>query len=174
MAEIPVEQKSNSWIWWLLLLAGIAALIWFLLANDDDVDAVASDDDIVATDTIDPAPAEVEALTGVAALGTLGTMVGRDITLDEVAVNRVIGDMAFTVGEGADETLVRFDEVQTPGTPREGLVDVNPGSMVSIAGNVRDLDVSDMPESVRADLEGTSATYIFANRVDVMNGGETP
>lgn len=174
MAEIPVEKKSNSLIWWLLLLAGLAALIWFLLANDDEVDPVASDDDIVATETIDPEVTEVEALSGVAALGTLGTMVGRDITLDGVEVNRVIGDMAFTVGEGADETLVRFDEVPTPDTPREGLVDVNPGSTVSITGNVRDLDVSEMPESVRADLDGTNAAYIFASRVDVENGGETP
>ncbi len=91
-----------------------------------------------------------------------------------MTVNRVIGDMAFTIGTGADETLVRFDEVKTPGTPREGLIDVNPGSVVSLAGNVRELDVSDLPQSVRDDLTNENAAYIMANRINVQGGGSNP
>ena len=41
MAEIPVEKKSNlSWLWWLLLLAGVIALLWAIFDNDDDTPEV--------------------------------------------------------------------------------------------------------------------------------------
>ena len=62
MAEIPVEKKSNlSWLWWLLLLAGIIALLWAIFDNDDDTpDVLEEDTAIVANDaatdveTVDP------------------------------------------------------------------------------------------------------------------------
>ncbi len=152
MAEIPVEKKSNlSWLWWLLLLAGIIALLWAIFDNDDDTpDVLEEDTDIVAN------------------------RIGDDVNLDTVPVNRVIGDMGFTVGEGANETLIRFDQVQTPETAREGLIDVNPGSTVSLAGNVQALDLSNMPQSIQADLEGGNDAYIRAARVNVQNGGVNP
>ena len=108
------------------------------------------------------------------ALSSLGDRIGDDVNLDTVPVNRVIGDMGFTVGEGANETLIRFDQVQTPETAREGLIDVNPGSTVSLAGNVQALDLSNMPQSIQADLEGGNDAYIRAARVNVQNGGVNP
>ena len=187
MAEIPVEKKSNlSWLWWLLLLAGIIALLWAIFDNDDDTpDVLEEDTAIVANDaatdveTVDPVDTGMAAdATGTVvtldALSSLGDRIGDDVNLDTVPVNRVIGDMGFTVGEGADETLIRFDQVQTPETAREGLIDVNPGSTVSLAGNVQALDLSNMPQSIQADLEGGNDAYIRAARVNVQNGGVNP
>ena len=167
MAEIPVEKKSNSWIWWLLLLLGIIALIWWLVSEADEEEVEPIDTDVVATDTVDVD----EGPLGMAALGTLGTRIGEEIQLDGVEVNRLVGDMGFTIGEGAEETLVRFDQVPTPDTPTEGRIDVNPGSTVSLTGDVRSLDLSEMPEGVREDLEGTNEAYIYASRVSVADGG---
>lgn len=189
MAEIPVEKKSSgmAWLWWLLLLAGVAALLWAIFDNDDDTPDVLDDDaetEMVAPD-VDGMAADLETngaiddaqagtIVTLAALGTLGDKIGQTVNLDEVAVNRVIGDMSFTVGEGANETLIRFDEVQTPDTAKEGLIDVNPGSTVSLAGRVESLDVSDLPQTVQDDLKGGNDAYIFAERVNVTNGGVNP
>lgn len=187
MAEIPVEKKSNlSWLWWLLLLAGIIALLWAIFDNDDDTPEVLQDEETavvgtqtepaIDTDATDTTTAEAAtgAVVTVDALSSLGDRIGGDVNLDAVAVNRVIGDMGFTVGEGANETLVRFDEVQTPNTAREGLIDVNPGSTVSLGGNVQQLDLSSMPQSIQTDLQGGNDAYIRAARVNVQNGGVNP
>ncbi len=185
MAEIPVEKKSSmAWLWWLLLLAGVLALLWAIFDNDDDTPDVLQDDSVEAVETapvVEGADADMVtadgatgAITTIAGLAGLDGRIGSTVDLETVTVNRVIGDMAFTIGTGADETLVRFDEVQTPGTPREGLIDVNPGSVVSLAGNVRELDVSDLPQSVRDDLTNENAAYIMANRINVQGGGSNP
>ncbi len=183
MAEIPVEKKSSmAWLWWLLLLAGVIALLWAIFDNDDDTPEVLQDDGVEAVETapvVDDADmvaadGATGAITTIAGLAGLDGRIGSTVDLETVTVNRVIGDMAFTIGTGANETLVRFDEVQTPGTPREGLIDVNPGSVVSLAGNVRELSVSDLPQSVRDDLNNENAAYIFAERVNVQGGGSNP
>lgn len=178
MAEIPVEKKSSlAWLWWLLLLAGILVLLWFLFFNvDGDADDVL-DDDVVAEQTVDDAAAidpnadattGATALTGVAALAGLVEMIGRDVELSDVAVNRLVGDEGFTIGEGANETLVMFDEIPTPNTPMEGNVDVNPGSRVTISGEVRAFP-GDLPQNVTEDLSASnSKAMIFANSVEVV------
>lgn len=179
MAEIPVEKKSSGALfWWLLLLAGIAALVWWLISASDETELYADADntavmtDVDADDAMNGAMADT--ITSVAVLGSLGTMIGQNVDFDNVAINRVIGDMAFTVGEGENETLVLFNEIQTPNTEKEGLVDINPGSRVDLDGEVRKLDLDEMTASVRIDIKDTPEAYIFADRVNVIGGGETP
>ncbi len=181
MAEIPVEKKSSlAWLWWLLLLAGILALLYFLFFNvdgdaddmNDDVvvEQTAGDVDAIDTtgDTTGDTAAGVGAITGVAGLAGLADMIGRDVELSGVAVNRLVGDEAFTVGEGANETLIMFDEERTPNTAMEGNVDVNPGSRVTISGEVRDFP-GDLPQNVTKDLSASnSKAMIFANSVEVV------
>ena len=179
MAEIHVEKKSSlSWLWWLLLLLGIAALVWWLIAaNDDDAevdldDGVAvegsADFDDMSMDDTSMNTGEMVAVTGVAGLATLGEMIGRDVELTGVAVNEVVGDEAFTVGEGANETLVMFDEERTPNTAMEGGVDVNPGSNVTIRGEVREFP-GDLPQSVTEEVDTTATAMIFATSVETVN-----
>lgn len=175
MAEIPVEKKSSAaWLWWLLLLAGLLALLYFLFFNvDGDADDLS--DEAVAVETVDDADAvdtadtlAVTAITGVAGLTSLTDHIGSDVELTGVAVNRLVGDEGFTVGEGANETLIMFDERRTPNTPMEGHVDVNPGSNVTISGEVRDFP-GDLPTNVTEDLSASnSKAMIFANSVEVV------
>ncbi len=188
MAEIPVEKKSSyTWLWILLLLLLAAAFFWWLLSSGDadpnvpDTSPIAGENrDAYRTSVDDGVPLSApvgdnsNALTDLATLSSLAAMIGSEVDLENVAVNRVIGDMAFTVGEGGSETLVRFDEVHTPETQREGLVDINPGSRVDIVGEVLELDLANMPDTVRADLDDAGEAYIRAHRVNVINGGETP
>lgn len=180
MAEIPVEKKSSlSWLWILLALLLLGLLLWWLLSQDAD-DEVAVDDDVnaaVVADADDDGEAEVVGgtITSLAALGMIGSAIGSEVDLDDVPVNQVVGDMHFTVGEEGNQSLVVFDEVQTPGTPKEGLVDVNPGSRVSIDGTVERLDM-DLPATVTRDIDGIEdmEAYIRASRVSVMEGAVTP
>ncbi|RPF71628.1 hypothetical protein [Aurantiacibacter spongiae] len=176
MAEIPVEKKSSSsWLWWLLLLLGVIALVWWLIAanDDDDVETAVNDDVATQTAPADGAMADGDmqanaagqtTLTGLAGLANLGTMIGQDVELTGVPVNEVVSDEGFTVGEGANETLVMFDEAYTPNTPMEGGVDVNPGSNVTITGTVRDFP-GDLPESVTREVDTDAAAMIFAREV---------
>ncbi len=181
MAEIPVEKKSSmAWLWWLLLLAGIIALVWWLVAsNDDDADVDLDDGTVVDGDAdyADPdamndtgmdASGDVAAITGVAGLASLADMIGRDVELSGVAVNEVVGDEAFTVGEGDNETLIMFDEERTPNTPMEGNVDVNPGSNVTITGEVREFP-GDLPQSVTEEVDTTATAMIFASSVETVD-----
>ncbi|MBX7535214.1 hypothetical protein K3175_06035 [Qipengyuania sp. GH1] len=179
MAEIPVEKKSSlSWLWWLLLLAGVIALIWWLIEGTNGDDELVADETVIEepyvddTAVTDPAgdtgvDGEVTALTGLAGLASLGDMIGRDVRLSDVAVNEVVGDEGFTVGEGDNETLVMFDEYPTPNTPMEGQVDVNPGSRVTIEGEVRAFP-GDLPESVTREVDTSATAMIFASRVDTV------
>ncbi|MDG6079221.1 hypothetical protein E3U23_08445 [Erythrobacter litoralis] len=169
MADIPVEKKSStSWIWWVLLILGILALLWWLFAANDDeaVDYAATETDTVAADT--QTNPEGEVITTLAALSGGTALVGRQVRLDSVAVNEVVGDEGFTVGEGANETLVMFDEYPTPDTPTEGQVDVNPGSNVSIEGMVENYE-GDVPTSVSQEVRDNSQIMIRASSVNVVN-----
>lgn len=172
MAEIPVEKKSSSsWIWILLLLLLGALLLWWLLADDDDDAELATDNDIVAADTMEAdgmANDEATAITSLALLTGGAELVGRQVRLDNVAVNEVVGDMAFTVGEGANEMLVTFNQVPTPDTPTEGQIDVNPGSRVSIEGAVQSFD-ENVPTSVSREISENTEIFIDATNVTVAD-----
>ncbi len=191
MAQIPVEKKSSmAWLWILLALLLIGALLWWLFAeaDDNDVDAYDADETVAAgqlddADTgnidtdldmdagdMDAAGATVgdagaATATGIAALAVLGDRIGDTIDFDTVRVNRVVGDAAFTVGTGANETLVMFDEVPTPGTAVEGRFDINPGNTVTFEGEARRIDRSALPASVRADIDASEEFYLFADNL---------
>lgn len=172
MAEIPVEKKSGiSPLWWLLLLLLAGLLLWWLLSDDDDeIEPV--DEDVVIADEFDDDVAVLDdvsvagPITTVAALTGLATMIGQDVDLSGVRVTELAGDMAFYVGEGDNRTLVLFDETQTPGTPTEGLVDVNVGSMVDIDGEVRANDGT-LSDGVQANVPAGTQAYIYAEDIEV-------
>ena len=180
MAEIPVEKKSSlAWLPWLLLAAGLLAVAWWFIAENDREIAASQD----APEETYPAGSDTTGmaadeelrsnaqgqtiLTGMTGLESLGTMIGRDVELSDVAVNRVVGDEAFTIGEGTRETLVMFDEARTPNTAMEGNVDVNPGSRVTVSGNVRAFP-GDVPTSVAEEVDTSATAMIFASSVETV------
>lgn len=179
MAEIPVEKKSSSLWWlWLLVLIVIAALIWWWVAetNDNDVDtvAVAPVPALVADDTqimpnAEPAsPNDTNALAMLTS-GQITGMVGQEVHLQGAPVESLAGDMAFYIGSNAaDRVLVAFDQVPTPGTAKEGLIDVNPGSRVDIDGVVRSTS-EPLPAGANFTPPAGTAAYIFASDVNVVN-----
>lgn len=66
-------------------------------------------------------------------------LIGRRVTLENVRVLSVPGDVAFWVGPNANEQLlVILDETATPGDPTtEGRYDINPGQIITIYGEAR-------------------------------------
>lgn len=178
MTEIPVQKKSSSLWWlWLLILIIVAALIWWWVAesNDNDADGAITPvpaqvaDDTRAMPYEDPASPDASSPLAMLTNSDLTGMIGQDVTLQGVPVQSLAGDMAFYIGSSeADRVLVAFDQVPTPGTAKEGLVDVNPGSRVDIDGVVRSTS-EPFPEGANFTPPADTAAYIFASDVDVVN-----
>ncbi|MGB3712266.1 MAG: hypothetical protein WA985_11310 [Erythrobacter sp.] len=169
MANIPVEKKSSSaWIWILLALLVVALLIWWLVSEVDEGDEADIANDVETVQTTGTEGVEDGRITSLDELGDLEAMIGRDVYLEDVAVTEVVGDMAFTIGEGDDEILVTFNQVPTPDTPTEGEIDVNPGSRVTIEGAVQSYD-GNVATSVSEEIADDTAAFIDAATVTVMN-----
>jgi len=141
MAEIPVERES-SFPWWLLLVGAalLGLLLWMFMANDDDADVY----------------------TTSAAI----TSVNSAVSLDDAVVTDVTGDMSFYVrAEDGERYFVVFDETPTPGTMKEGMLDINTGNVLDIDGMIRDRTFT-MPATVNATIPTTEDMFIFATNID--------
>ena len=139
MAEIPVEKKS-SFPWWLALLglALLGLLLWMFMDNDD-----------TATTTY-----------------ATPTAVNGAIDMDDLRVTQLTGDMSFYAEDAnGEDYFIVFDEVPTPGTAKEGLLDINVGNMVDVEGYVRDRNYV-LPATVNATIPGGEETFIFATDID--------
>ncbi|WP_187336304.1 hypothetical protein [Novosphingopyxis iocasae] len=173
MAEIPIEKKSGFPRWgWLLALLLLALIAWFIIGMFDGDDDVIADQTVATEQMADPVTdTSAGPITTMAALlgtGGLVAMNGREVALQDVPVESLSGDMAFFIGDSADSrALVVFDQVPTPGTPKEGALDVNPGSRVNITGTVR--EAGDLPEAATAEFPAGIDSYIYATNVDVLN-----
>lgn len=173
MAEIPVHKKGGiPWWVWLLLALIIAALLWWLLADNDRADPVT---DPLVTETTPVIDETVIADTTVGPITTMGalmgaplaSMIGREVVLTGVPVESLEGDQAFYIGDSpTNRALVVFNEQPTPGMAMEGNVDVNPGSMVTLRGTVRDGAATPPPGTTTPLPAGA---YIEASNVDVVS-----
>ncbi len=176
MAEIPVQKKSgSSWWLWVLLLLVLAALAWWLVAanDNDDVDAVVPMATQIEADGTALPNADMSStgsINNVAMLTTsqIAGLIGRQVNLKGVPVQSLAGDMAFYVGSSeADRVFVVFDEVQTPGTPMEGMIDVKSGSRVDIDGMVRAAS-EPLPNGAIAQMPAGATAYVFATDINVL------
>ena len=85
---------------------------------------------------------EPMAASGLAMLeGDLAAMAGQAISLDGVRVTSLTGDSTFTVGDGAQRTVVVLENLgegeSGPGDGSDGAYDVNVGNTVTINGTIQ-------------------------------------
>lgn len=67
-------------------------------------------------------------------------LVGKQIQLNQVQVQSVVGDQSFWIGPSPSQQIfVTFAEMPTPGTPKEGQVAIKMGQKVSLSGTIRSM-----------------------------------
>ncbi|OHB38138.1 MAG: hypothetical protein A2882_05810 [Phenylobacterium sp. RIFCSPHIGHO2_01_FULL_70_10] len=98
-------------------------------------------------------------------------LVGREVRLQGVSVQEMVGDASFWVGEDQDRRVFVILDEQIPSPPPEveGRVNVNQGQTVDVQGSVRAGD--DLPGGVLDD-EGRNALgdrpiYVWAQAAQV-------
>ena len=146
MAEIPVEKKEG-FPWWLLLLGALllGLLLWMFLGSDNDADVIADNDTTYVASN--------------------ATSVNSAVSMDDVVVTELTGDMSFYAENAAgEEYFIVFDETPTPGTAKEGMLDINVGNTLDIDGYVRDRSYS-LPATVNASIPSGESTFIFATDI---------
>ena len=143
MAEIPVEKKTGfPWLWALLGLLALAALLWFFASLGDDDAAVATYD------------------------ADRATAVAGAVDMDGLRVTEVTGDMSFYATDNSGTRyFIVFDETPTPGTAREGMLDIDVGDIVDIEGTMRDRGYR-LPATVDATIPSGEKTFVFATDID--------
>lgn len=160
MAEIPVSRKGGIpwWAWALLAVLAVVLLIWLLSStNDDREGAVALREPAVLAATEAPA-------TTIAAVMTAEP--GREVALESVRVQEVLGDRGFLVGPSANQSvLVVLDEQPTPATPTEGRYDVTAGQLVDVNGVVR--SVENIPGAIE-NLPTNTRIVVYAQSLDAV------
>lgn len=198
MTEIKVERDDKGgmpwWLWPLLALILVAALLWWILDNDDDAKAVR--EPVAAEAVVTPVPVVPIVTTGTEGNMAAGgnqmaggtgsgpitdasmlfggidqSMVGRPVQLSNVPVMQVVGDAGFWIGENEQRrTYVVLNEQRTPNTPTEGRVDVNQGQRISLNGTIRT-----KAEALRGLATGSEATlpqgvdhFLVADRVQIQ------
>jgi hypothetical protein len=157
MAEIPVERKGGIpwWAWALLALLAAVLLIWLFNQNDDPEVAV-----------LGAPTAQVAAIGPVTTIAAAMTAEpGREVALQDVQVQRVVGDRGFLVGSNDGEAMfVVLDQSPTPGTPTEGRYDVTAGQTIDVNGVMRSTD--DVPGRIEG-LPPNTRTVIYAQSLNI-------
>lgn len=200
MAYIPVEKKKRRFPWWLLLLllllpAALALILWGLYDEyQEEPEPVAYETTVMEDEQLEepigepveeptaigePPPTQgtitnVETLTQAADLAALA---GRQVQLSDMRVTNVVGDAAFIVEptgeEAARKFLVLLEEEPTPGTQVEGRYDVTQGQVVTIHGEIHELEAERpalglrgvTPEEIEPVADDN--VLLFARRLDI-------
>ena len=141
MAEIPVEKKTGfPWLLALLGLALAALLAFWLLGDDDDAQLAYDADD--------------------------RTAVAGALDLDGLRVTELTGDMSFIARSASgEEYFIVFDEVPTPGTAKEGMLDINVGNVVDVEGMMRPRDYR-LPATVKATIPAGRSSFLYATEIE--------
>lgn len=166
MAEIPVERKGDGGVpWWVWLVGALLllALLGLLTRGCNDADTTANSNNANAAATTanintntpnrnanGNANARITTegvgtatgarVTDVDIFGSITdkqSLVGRDVELQNVKVNRVLSDRVFTVTSGSGEMIVVLaDSLDSPGG-KESQIKARSGQMISIDGTFR-------------------------------------
>ena len=145
----------------------------------DSSDSLALSDDAVAggatgDDAMEDGDTQAAAPAGLAMLeGDLASMAGQTIALDRVRVTGVTGDSTFTVGDGAQRTVVVMESLgegeSGSGDGSDGVFDISTGDTVTINGTVRAFQrgmrgTTDMTETEQAAAETRRYVIVTSGR----------
>lgn len=138
MTEIPIQQKSGiAWCIWALLALIVIGLLFWLFSGNDEVEtaAMAPATTMVAEQ---PANGPITDFTALIATNDMTTLVGRQVRLDDVMVQQLVGDRSFWIGpDNVHRMFVVLDEQPTPNQPGvEGRYDVTVGQIIDVTGQV--------------------------------------
>ena len=161
----PNSRGSSGAKWlWIALIALLAVVLLFWLLNpagEPDENIVTNE---VPVDTPDiPAVQSSEPITNPALLPSIRADIGRPVAFASVPVTRMVGDDAFTIGEGGGETLVMMDETAGAELTIEDIAVITPGETVTVRGRVRSLEGMTLPAG--ADALTQRQAYIAATEV---------
>jgi hypothetical protein len=164
MAEIPVTKKSGMpWWVWLLLTLAVLALIYFLFLAGDDEEVAVVDRDVEVVETT----SLITDLTTIEQ-GTVATLAGRRVDIDNVTVDAMYGDRGFTVTDqmGATVFVVIDEVVPGPDSGDDGDLDVNDGNVVSFTGEVRAVTDGRVNNEPIEGLPAGTELYVYADDVN--------
>lgn len=145
MAEILIEKTKRGFPWWgwLIMVALVVGLLFWLFANRDQGDSTSRPSTIAASNydpeaRVDKGPAGT--ITDMATLvnSPATAVIGREVRLTNVPAGAVPADAGFWItGPAGKREYVILHEVLTPDTPIEGRIDVDEGDRLDITGVVR-------------------------------------
>lgn len=182
MAEIPIERKSGTpWWLWLIVAAAVLALLIYMFSGDEaERDPVV--EPVTAAAPVDgqAASAMNNSATGAAAgavtdlaliTGATGltSMIGREVQLNNVRVQEVVGDRTFWVGPDTNQrALVVLNEERTPGQATEGRYDVTPGQIINVNGTIRNTSDAAFGSNPIEGLPAGQSAVIHADSLNIV------
>lgn len=185
MAHIPIEEKNrSSWLPWILGLAVLLLVGWGIAELvDEEIEEV---EPYAAEIEAAPIESDIDVGTPVDVITVANViteadnqmdLAGRDVMLSDMRVTRVVGDKTFYVVpqgmQNAEELLIVLDQVPTPGQPGvEGRYDVTAGQIMTIEGELRELDVDPVEEWQLTEAEAQTLSsdeiYVHADQLDIQ------
>ena len=186
MAKIPVEKKGGGasiwpWILGALLLIGLIWLLVEVLGGDDEDEFVEEDTtEFVEEDPL-MAGGVITSLATLTSMQDKSALVGREVDLEGMRVESVVGDSSFFVvpSEGGNQRLlVVMQGMGETGDPSgepvgaDGEYNVDSGDMVDIQGTIEAFtqEVGEQSGVTGADAERalSDGIYLNANSLNVM------
>ena len=170
MAQIDIEEKRGiSPIWWILGLIILVAIVWWIVAaNNDGEGVVEGAPGTVVPAAVPAAATDADAVTDVMMLvdASAANLVGRQVHLDAVEVQSVVSDRGFWVGPDASQRLfvVRTNQ-SLPATPPDGAV--NQGQRVAVFGTVQRMPANLSQAGTPWNLMSTDSAALAATGVYV-------
>ena len=179
MARIPVEKRDAGFPWWgwilaLLIAVGAIWLIAELLDNDAEIEPV----ETAAVYEADRNVEDITAFNVIAEPANAGALAGRQVTLQNMKVTSVVGDLAF-YAEPADasndeDVLIVLNEDATPGAAVEGRYDVTEGQQIAIRGSIAEMSPAmaqrlDTVQPQEAQRAQDDRLYILARSLDIQS-----
>ena len=183
MAKIPVEKKGGGTsIWpWILGALLLIALIWLLFSLLGDGEDAVDEQTTEMVEGTGVAGGTITSMAGLREAQGRNAIVGRDVDLENMRVESVVGDSSFFVtpanGGAGERLLVVLQGLGETGDPNtaqvgaDGEYNLNEGDMVDVQGTIEQFtqQVGQQSGVTGADAERalSDGIYLNANELNV-------